>query len=153
MNATMSVKGTFGHLDPEYLSSHRLTEKSDVYSFGVLLLEIISGRASIDVTLPRDQMNICEWARPYFNEGRIKDIADPRLTTYNKEAMWKIAEIAVLSVELPGIDRPSMSDIVIALKKAIAIENNKSHRSLSDTNSLQSFRGSKKKRYYSCPHI
>ncbi|KAJ7519634.1 hypothetical protein O6H91_20G047600 [Diphasiastrum complanatum] len=88
-----------------------------------------------------------------FNEGGIEDIADPRLTTYNIEAMWKVAKIAISSVELPGIDRPNMSDIVIVLKEAIAIENNNSHKSLSGTNSWQSFHGSKKKRYYSCPDI
>lgn len=38
------VRGTFGYVDPEYQSNHRVNSSADVYSFGIVLLQIVPGK-------------------------------------------------------------------------------------------------------------
>ncbi|KAJ7528777.1 hypothetical protein O6H91_15G019400 [Diphasiastrum complanatum] len=118
------VKGTAGYLDPEYYLSNQLGEKSDVFSFGVVLLEIICGREPVKMNVPREEMNLVEWVRKHLQEGEIHEVVDPFLrSTYKMEAMWKVAEIAIVSAEPRGMYRPTMAEVVQELKAAIQIEN------------------------------
>jgi len=47
---------------PECILRGQLTEKADVFSFGVVVLELISGRSSIDLRLPSDTAYLPDWA-------------------------------------------------------------------------------------------
>ncbi|MFS7965888.1 putative protein kinase RLK-Pelle-CrRLK1L-1 family [Helianthus anomalus] len=67
------IKGTFGYLDPYYLTTGRLTPKSDVYSFGVLLLEVLCRKKAADTSF---EFGIAAWAQESIKEGRLKDIVD-----------------------------------------------------------------------------
>ena len=47
-HVTTAVRGTVGHIAPEYLSTGQSSEKIDVFGFGILLLELISGQRALD---------------------------------------------------------------------------------------------------------
>ncbi|XP_048601275.1 probable LRR receptor-like serine/threonine-protein kinase At4g30520 [Brassica napus] len=42
-HVSTTVRGTVGHIAPEYLSTGQSSEKTDVFGFGILLLELITG--------------------------------------------------------------------------------------------------------------
>jgi len=48
-------------LSPEYATLGQLSEKVDVFSYGVLLLEIVSGRKNIDLSLETNKIYLLEW--------------------------------------------------------------------------------------------
>ncbi|CAI5472128.1 unnamed protein product, partial [Closterium sp. Yama58-4] len=123
-HVSTNVKGTAGYLDPEYYTVQQLTDRSDVFSFGVVLLELVSGRQPIDLSRPRVDWNIIDWARKHLQQGDIEAIVDPTLppSEYLLDAMWKVAEVGILCVEPMGINRPSISEVVRELGEAVAME-------------------------------
>ncbi|XP_042973180.1 probable receptor-like protein kinase At2g23200 isoform X2 [Carya illinoinensis] len=78
-NFTMGVKGSFGYLDPEYLTTLQLTEKSDVYSFGVVLLEVLCARPAIIQSSQLDEVNLAEWGMLWQKKDQLENIIDPIL--------------------------------------------------------------------------
>ncbi|BBN08361.1 hypothetical protein MPTK1_4g10940 [Marchantia polymorpha subsp. ruderalis] len=118
------VKGaTSGYLDPEFYSKQKFTEKSDVYSFGVVLLEIISGRRPVNLQLSRAEWNLSDWVRHQLELGNVEAIVDPALNkAYNIASMWKVADIAMYSVEPEAKHRPAMSEVVKELEDALFLE-------------------------------
>jgi hypothetical protein len=61
--------------------------------------------------------------RPFLQAGTIEEIVDPLLGgQYNLDAIWKVADLAMQSVEPKGKHRPNMSTIVQELRAAIALE-------------------------------
>ncbi|KAL5556683.1 hypothetical protein UlMin_038919 [Ulmus minor] len=137
--ASLEVRGTAGYLDPEYYTTHHLSDKSDVFSFGVVLFEIVSGREPLNIHRPRNEWSLVEWSKQYVREQKIDEIVDPSIKGgYHAEAMWRVVETAMLCIEPFSANRPSMADIVRELEDALIIENNASEY----MRSIESFSGS-----------
>ncbi|KAK9060837.1 hypothetical protein SSX86_021543 [Deinandra increscens subsp. villosa] len=99
------------------LLSH-LTAASDVYSFGVVLLELVTGRKSLDKSRPNREQNLADWARPQLKCPRkLSRIMDPRLEgMYSESGAEKAAELAYHCLSHRPKARPNMSTVVKTLE-------------------------------------
>ncbi|GMY13613.1 probable serine/threonine-protein kinase PIX7 [Fagus crenata] len=112
------VMGTYGYAAPEYVMTGHLTSKSDVYSFGVVLLEMLTGRRSMDKNRPNGEHNLVEWARPHLGERRrFYRLLDPRLEgRFSIKGSQKALQLAAHCLSPDPKARPLMSEVVEVLK-------------------------------------
>lgn len=91
---------------------------SDVYSFGVVLLELLTGRRSLERNRPHREQNLVEYARPMLNDHRrLGRIMDTRLEgQYSEIGARKAAALAYQCLSHRPKQRPTMSEVVKTLE-------------------------------------
>lgn len=111
------IMGTYGYAAPEYIMTGHLSPRSDVYSFGVVLLELLTGRKSLDKSRPAREQNLTDWALPLLKEKKkLLNIVDPRLQgDFPIKAFHKAAMLAYHCLNRNPKARPLMRDIVDSL--------------------------------------
>uniref|UniRef100_A0A1J3H2F6 Proline-rich receptor-like protein kinase PERK9 n=1 Tax=Noccaea caerulescens TaxID=107243 RepID=A0A1J3H2F6_NOCCA len=119
------VIGTFGYLAPEYAQSGQITEKADVYSFGVVLVELVTGRKAIDITMPKGQQCLTEWARPLLEEYAVEELIDPRLgNRFVESEVICMLHAASLCIRRDPHLRPRMSQVLRILEGDMIMDGN-----------------------------
>ncbi|KAG1334004.1 putative serine/threonine-protein kinase PBL16 [Cocos nucifera] len=112
------IMGTYGYAAPEYIMTGHLTAMSDVYSFGVVLLELLTGRKSLDKSRPVREQTLADWAFALLTQKKkVLNIVDPRLNgDYPVKAVHKAAMLAYHCLNRNPKARPLMRDIVDTLE-------------------------------------
>ncbi|XP_064943556.1 LEAF RUST 10 DISEASE-RESISTANCE LOCUS RECEPTOR-LIKE PROTEIN KINASE-like 1.2 isoform X2 [Musa acuminata AAA Group] len=120
VNAThvsTAPQGTPGYVDPEYHRCYQLTDKSDVYSFGVVLVEIIASKPAVDISRRRHEINLADMAIAKIQNDELDQLVDPNLWCQsNCEMIRQVAEVAFSCLQADGDMRPTMKEVVEALR-------------------------------------
>ncbi|KAJ0042823.1 hypothetical protein Pint_18879 [Pistacia integerrima] len=117
-HVTTAVRGTVGHIAPEYLSTGQSSEKTDVFGFGILLLELITGQRALEFGKAANQKGaMLDWVRKIHQEKKLEMLVDKDLkNNYDRIELEEMVQVALLCTQyLPG-HRPKMSEVVRMLE-------------------------------------
>ncbi|XP_022012641.1 probable LRR receptor-like serine/threonine-protein kinase At5g10290 isoform X2 [Helianthus annuus] len=118
-NVTTQVRGTMGHIAPEYLSTGKSSERTDIFGYGIMLLEIVTGQRAIDFSRleEEDDVLLLDHVKKLEREKRLDAIVDRNLNKrYNMEEVEMMIKVALLCTQGSPEDRPAMSEVVRMLE-------------------------------------
>ncbi|XP_061344244.1 calcium/calmodulin-regulated receptor-like kinase 2 [Gastrolobium bilobum] len=99
------LKGTYGYMDPAYISTSKFTMKSDIYSFGIIIFELI--------TAIHPHQNLMEYINlAAMDHDGIDGILDKQLVgKCNLEEVRQLAKIAHKCLHKSPLKRPSIGEV------------------------------------------
>ncbi|XP_008809508.2 LRR receptor kinase BAK1-like [Phoenix dactylifera] len=118
-HVTTAVRGTIGHIAPEYLSTGKSSEKTDVFGYGIMLLELITGQRAFDLArlANDDDVMLLDWVKGLLKEKRLEMLVDPDLQNeYVESEVESLIQVALLCTQGSPMDRPKMSEVVRMLE-------------------------------------
>ncbi|KAG1366522.1 LRR receptor kinase SERK2 [Cocos nucifera] len=118
-SVTTQVRGTMGHIAPEYLSTGRSSEKTDVFGYGIMLLELVTGQRAIDFSRleEEDDVLLLDHVKKLEREKRLDAIVDHNLKkNYDSQEVEMMIQVALLCAQASPEDRPTMSEVVRMLE-------------------------------------
>lgn len=118
-SVTTQVRGTMGHIAPEYLSTGKSSERTDVFGYGIMLLELVTGQRAIDFSRleEEEEVLLLDHVKKLEREGQLGSIVDRNLSQdYEGEEVEMMIQIALLCTQASPEDRPSMSEVVRMLE-------------------------------------
>ncbi|KAM5558598.1 putative LRR receptor-like serine/threonine-protein kinase [Rosa sericea] len=117
-HVTTQVRGTMGHIAPEYLSTGKSSEKTDVFGYGITLLELVTGQRAIDFARLEEEEDVLllDHIKKLQRENRLDDIVDGNMKTYDEKEVGIVIQVALLCTQSSPEDRPTMAEVVRLLQ-------------------------------------
>ncbi|CAO2164232.1 unnamed protein product [Urochloa humidicola] len=118
-HVTTAVRGTIGHIAPEYLSTGKSSEKTDVFGYGIMLLELITGQRAFDLArlANDDDVMLLDWVKGLLKEKRLESLVDEDLQhNYIDVEVESLIQVALLCTQSSPMERPKMSEVVRMLE-------------------------------------
>ncbi|KAJ1703366.1 hypothetical protein LUZ63_003145 [Rhynchospora breviuscula] len=118
-HVTTAVRGTIGHIAPEYLSTGKISEKTDIFAYGIMLLELITGQRAFDLSrlANDDDVMLLDWVKGLLWNKRFERLVDPDLRNQFIEIeVESLVQIALICTRFSPLERPKMSEVVKMLE-------------------------------------
>ncbi|KAK8550130.1 hypothetical protein V6N13_118659 [Hibiscus sabdariffa] len=117
-HVTTAVRGTVGHIAPEYLSTGQSSEKTDVFGFGILLIELITGMRALEFGKTVSQKGaMLEWVKKIQQEKKVEVLVDRELgSNYDRIEVGEMLQVALLCTQYLPAHRPKMFEVVWMLE-------------------------------------
>lgn len=117
-HVTTAVRGTVGHIAPEYLSTGQSSDKTDVFGFGILLLELITGQRALEFGKAATQKGaMLDWVKKLHQEKKLDLLVDKDLkNNYDRIELEEIVQVALLCTQYLPSHRPKMTEVIRMLE-------------------------------------
>ncbi|XP_076953954.1 protein NSP-INTERACTING KINASE 1-like isoform X2 [Bidens hawaiensis] len=148
-HVTTAVRGTVGHIAPEYLFTGQSSDKTDVFGFGILLLELITGQRALEFGKAVNQKGaILDWVKKIHQEKKLDILVDKDLkNNCDMMELEELVKVALLCTQyLPG-HRPKMSEVVRMLEGDGLAERWETSQGIEPTGKLKTSELSSSERY------
>lgn len=105
------LKGTYGYIDPAYISTNKFTMESDIFSFGVIIFELI--------TAIHPHQNLMEYVNlASMSRDGVDEILDKQLVgACDIQEVRELARIGHKCLHKTPRKRPSIGEVTQALLK------------------------------------
>uniref|UniRef100_A0A0E0QQ13 Protein kinase domain-containing protein n=1 Tax=Oryza rufipogon TaxID=4529 RepID=A0A0E0QQ13_ORYRU len=111
--ATRSVLGTAGYIDPVFVNTRRPSTESDVYSFGVVLLEIVCAKPPVVLQENEPSFVLLRWVWNLYSQNAILDAVDERLRVVgvvrDERQMERVLVVGLWCAHPDLSERPSIA--------------------------------------------
>ncbi|KAJ1692240.1 hypothetical protein LUZ63_008938 [Rhynchospora breviuscula] len=119
-HVTTVVQGTFGYLDPEYFTTHKLTDKSDIYSFGVVLAELWLREKPISYERPVEIQGLAAYFSRLASSGNLMQVMDPYIVEEaGVEHIEAVGRLTHKCLCLKREERPTMREVATELERIL----------------------------------
>lgn len=117
-HVTTAVRGTVGHIAPEYLSTGQSSEKTDVFGFGILLLELMTGQKALDFGRGAKQKGVMlDWVKKLHQDRKLDQLVDKDLrNNFDRIELEEMVQVALLCTQFNPSNRPKMSEVLRMLE-------------------------------------